>query len=100
MIYGYKVIIYMFRGVFGITGEASFTILTLLMSKYAGKYYDSFIGVGLCMPYFFDSLNNVLTPIVYDMTGSMVFVWGIGTLVCGISLSAAISISLLIRKDN
>lgn len=90
----------MFRGIFGITGEASFTILTLLMSKYAGKYYDSFVGVGLCMPYFFDSLNNVVTPIVYDQTGSMDFVWAIGVFVCMLSLIAAFGISFLIRKDN
>lgn len=68
---GYKVFIYVFRGIFGMTGEGLFTIMALLISKYGGRYYDMLIGVGICLPFLFDSINNIITPYLFDSTGSM-----------------------------
>ena len=87
------------RGVFGIFGEAAFTILTLLVSRYGGKYYDTLMGVGLCMPYFFDSLSNFITPLIYDITQNIDYTWGMGCIVCLISILAGIIISSTIKKD-
>jgi hypothetical protein len=91
--------LYGLRGVFGIVGEAAFTILTLLISRFGGKYYDSLMGVGLCMPYFFDSLSNVMTPLIYDIKQNMDLTWGMGCIVCLGSFLAALIISITIKKD-
>lgn len=65
---GYKVVLYFLRGFFGVTGEALFTVQALVISLYGDKYYDILIGVGICAPFLFDSINNILTPYVYDST--------------------------------
>jgi hypothetical protein len=95
---GYKIIIYIFRGLFGITGEALFTIQSLLISLYAGIHYEVLMGVCMCGPMIFDSLNNVLTPLVFDGTNSMELAWGIGVCNCLVSLAASIVIAYLITQ--
>ncbi len=68
---GYKIVLYVLRGIFGATGSGLFTVQALLITQYGGKYYDSLIGIGVCIPFFFDSLNNSVTPLLYDSTNSI-----------------------------
>lgn len=86
-------VLYLLRGIFGITGEALFTIQALLISLYGGKYYDMLIGVGICAPLMFDSINNIMTPLVYDLTESMETVWAIGVFFSVFALCCALGIS-------
>ena len=67
----YLELIYVFRGIFGITGEGLCTIEALLIAQYGGKYYDTLMGVGLCLPFFLDAVSVFVTPIIYSKTRSM-----------------------------
>jgi len=68
---GYKIGLYICRGIFGATGSGLFAVQALLITKYGGKHYDSLIGIGVCIPFLFDSINNIFTPLMYDTTKSM-----------------------------
>lgn len=97
---GYKIIVYILRGIFGVTGEALYTIQALLISLYGGKYYDLIIGAAFCIPLAFNSVNNILTPLMFDSTKSMELVWGIGSLFCGIGLVSSFIIARVVLKEE
>ncbi len=86
------------RGIFGATGSGLFAVQALIITKYGGKHYDTLIGMGVCIPFLFDSLNNVFTPIMYDSTQSMELVWGVGILFCTFSFISSLLISKMIGK--
>ncbi len=90
--------IYIFRGIFGITGEAIYTVQALLISLYGGKYYDMLMIVCMCVPFLFNSTNNIITPLVYDRTNSMELVWGIGSIVSTIAMIGGIITSIILMK--
>ena len=90
--------VYIFRGIFGVTGEAIYTVQALLISLYGEKYYDMLIIVCMCVPFLFNSTNNIVTPFVYDRTNSMELVWGIGSIFCFISMVGAIITSIMLIK--
>jgi hypothetical protein len=86
------------RGFFGVTGSGLFTVQAMLITKYGGKYYDTLIGVGVCIPFIFDSLNNIITPLIYDKTNSMDLVWLIGVGFCLVGLLSSVAISKKIDR--
>lgn len=94
----YKVVLYVLRGIFGATGSGLFTVQALLISRYGGKYYDTLIGIGVCIPFIFDSLNNIITPLIYDSTLSMELVWVTGIIFCGLALVSSLLISRFVDK--
>ena len=95
---GYKFALYALRGIFGATGSGLFAVQALLITKYGGKHYDTLIGMGVCIPFLFDSLNNIFTPIMYDSTELMELVWGVGVAFCTIALISSILISRMVQK--
>jgi hypothetical protein len=96
---GYKIFIFIFRGIFGVAGEGLYTIQALLISLYGGKHYDMLMGVCICTPFLFSSINDVMTPTIYNYSNSMELIWGIGAIVCLISLIAALMISRILSIE-
>lgn len=67
---------------------------------YGGKYYDRLLGLGVCFPFLFDSINNILTPFIFDSTHSMELVWGIGIFFCLVGVGCALMISKIIAQEE
>jgi len=86
------------RGVFGATGSGLFTVQALLITRYGGKYYDTLIGIGVCIPFLFDSIDNIITPLIFDSTGSMELVWLVGVGFCSLALISSILISVFVNR--
>lgn len=95
---GYKTALYILRGVFGATGSGLLAVQALLITRYGGKYYDTLIGIGVCIPFFFDSINNIITPLIYDLTSSMELVWLIGVGFCVLAVVSSIIIKRFVDK--
>jgi hypothetical protein len=49
-----------------VSGEGIFTIQALLISLYGKKHYDTLIGLAFCVPFFFDGVSSLVTPLIYD----------------------------------
>lgn len=90
--------LYVLRGVFGATGSGLFTVQALLITRYGGKYYDTLIGIGVCIPFLFDSIDNIITPLIFDSTGSMELVWLVGVGFCSLALISSILISVFVNR--
>lgn len=99
MFQGYKVVLYLLRGIFGAMGSGLFTVQALLITKYGGKYYDTLIGIGVCIPFLFDSIQNIITPLIFDETGSMELVWLLGVGFCSLAFISSIFISKIMDKE-
>lgn len=91
-------LLYVLRGVFGATGSGLFTVQALLITRYGGKYYDTLIGIGVCIPFLFDSIDNIITPLIFDSTGSMELVWLVGVGFCSLALISSILISVFVNR--
>ena len=72
----------------------------MIISLYGGKYYDRLLGLGVCFPFLFDSINNILTPYIYDSTHSMDLIWGIAVFFCFVSVGCALMISKLSAEEE
>ena len=97
---GYKIVIYVLRGFFGATGSGLFTVQALLITKYGGKYYDTLIGIGVCIPFLFDSIDNIITPLIFQTSGSMELVWLVGIGFCLLAFISSVLISRLIDNEE
>jgi hypothetical protein len=96
---GYLIIVYFLRAVFGAAGEGLFTVQALIISNYGKKYYETLMGFSLCIPFIFDAMNCIFTPIIYDATESITLVWYIGALFSFISLICGIFIACILRSE-
>jgi predicted MFS family arabinose efflux permease len=90
MITNYLWLMYGMRSLFGIAGEGMFTVQSVIVAKYAKSDYEIMMGICLSFPFLMDSINSAVTTAVYDATGYMALPWYIGSLVCFISLLAAV----------
>lgn len=57
-----------------------------MIRKVAGKDFDIMIGFCLTVPFLFNSMNSILTAVLYDHTDSMTIPLVVGTGVAAISL--------------
>lgn len=101
MFSGYKYVAYFLRSLFGVSGEALFTVQAVLLTLYAGKHYEVSMGICLTLPFVFDALNSVITTHVFDATKDMALTWYIAAFMAFLSIFTAIWIDkIYLRKKN
>lgn len=54
------------------------------------------VGFSLCIPYIADSINVMITPIIFDATNSISLPWYIATAVDFLAIIAAVVISRIV----
>jgi len=57
--------VYVLRAIVGMAGSSAFTMQGFVMARYGAEYFEILIGFGLCVPYIVDSINVMVTPIIY-----------------------------------
>lgn len=61
---GYVTLMYITRGIFGISGLGIITIQGKLIDKFSKKHYEYIMGLCLNIPYLFNALNSFITASV------------------------------------
>ena len=101
MFSGYKYIIYFLRSLFGVSGEALFTVQAVLLTLYAKQHYEVSMGICLSLPFVFDALNSIITTHVFDATKNMALTWYIASFMALLSIITAIWIDkIYLREKN
>lgn len=100
MFSGYKYIIYFLRSLFGVSGEALFTVQAVLLTLYAKKNYEVSIGICLSLPFAFDALNSIITTHVFDATKNMALTWYIASFMALLSIVTAIWIDKIYLREK
>ena len=62
---GFIYMVYALRAVVGMAGSSAFTMQGFVMARYGAEHFEILIGFGLCVPYIVDSINVMITPIIY-----------------------------------
>ncbi len=80
------------RSLFGVGGEALFTVQAVLLTLYAGKHYEVSMGICMCLPFICDAINSIVTTHVYDATKNIALPWYIASFVAIMSIGMAVTI--------
>lgn len=98
---GYLYIVYVLRAIVGMAGSSAFTMQGFVIARYAAEHFEMLIGFSLCIPFIADSINVMLTPIIFDATQSISLPWYIASAVDFLAIVAALVISrIVINKEK
>jgi len=87
------------RFLVGISGFSLIGVNLALISKFtAPKYIPLLVGMATMLPWTFQSLSSVISPVVYDQTKELYMPFFVGELIVIYSLICAILLVFLDRK--